>query len=108
MELIPRSAIRNGKLVAPEQRSYEQGRVQGVHITIEREHLALFLEKFNAWFEDRDEVVLVASGTSMRQQTGFIILEWEDYEIDPLFIKILDHEDIILDSCLYASTVREG
>jgi hypothetical protein len=78
----------------------EAGQYQAVHFTVPSEQLAWYLEKIEVWFDDRDEVILVGSGISLEGE-GFIVMEWEECEIDPLFLKILQHEDVVSDVCVY-------
>lgn len=80
----------------------EQGVYQGVHFTVAAEHLDWLLEKIKAWFANRDEVILVATGKSNKADLGFIILEWEYCQIDPLFLAILDDEEMVEDYSVYA------
>src|SRR5450631_4158056 len=76
------------------------GQYHAVHFLVSADQLAWHLEKIEIWFDDRDEVILVGSGISMEGE-GFIVMEWEECEIDPLFLKILEHEDAVTDVCLY-------
>lgn len=76
------------------------GQYQAVHFMVPVDQLSWYLQKIEVWFDDRDEVILVASGQSMEGK-GFIVMEWEECEIDPLFLKILDHEDAVMDVCVY-------
>jgi hypothetical protein len=78
----------------------EPGEYQAVHFTVPAEQLGWYLGKIEAWFEDRDEVILVGSGVTMGGE-GFIVMEWEECEIDPLFLKILEHEDEVTDVSVY-------
>ncbi len=78
----------------------EAGQYQAVHFTFAVEQLDWYLEKIEFWFEDRDEVILVGSGVSV-QGEGFIVMEWEECEIDPLFLKILAGEELVNDVCVY-------
>ncbi len=75
------------------------GQFQGVHFTVSTD-IDFLLGKIEQWFEDRDEVILVDSGTTA-QGLGFIILEWEGYEIDRLFLAILQNEESIEDYTVY-------
>ena len=73
----------------------------GVHIILDPNALEPTLERLNFWFEDRTDVFLVDSGHTQKNEDGFIILEWEGFLIDPLFLKILQHDDAVLDFTLY-------
>lgn len=81
----------------------QPGQFQAVHFFLAAQQLAWFISRIETWFEDRDEVILVGSGISAQEQ-GFIILEWEETTIDPLFLKILEYEESVLDICVYTRT----
>ncbi|SRR6266487_2679143 len=97
-EMVPYT-FGNGVLPQSSGEALPAGTYQGVHFTLEGP-IGPLLEKIEAWFEDRDEVILVAHGVTVRG-LGYIIMEWEECEIDPLFLAILDHEDIIDDYSVY-------
>ncbi len=78
----------------------EPGHYHAVHFRMPADQRLWYLEKIEAWFADRDEVILVASGLSALGE-GFIVMEWEECEINPLFLKILEHEDAVTDMCVY-------
>jgi hypothetical protein len=79
------------------------GMVQGIIITLspDDENRLDLLSKIRRWFADRSEVTLVDRGSTDKQDLFFIILEWDGYAIDPLFIAILDEEDAIMDYTIY-------
>ena len=87
----------------PPQQTAIPGTTQGVHITIQPEQFEWILEKISGWFSDRDEIILVDAGLSDKQELGQIILEWDGFEIDPLFLAILRDEEIIIDFCVYST-----
>ena len=99
MEMIPYTGKRPSK-----RKRLESGMYQGIVITVLSEHLSQILDKIDVWFEERDEIIFVESGSTNKKSNGFIILEWEGYEIDPLFLKILEHDDMVED---YAVYIRE-
>ncbi len=76
------------------------GEYQAVHFRMVADQQDWYLDKIKVWFADRDEVILVAVGVSALGE-GFIVMEWEECEIDPLFLKILEHEDAVTDMCVY-------
>jgi hypothetical protein len=86
-------------------RSYQAaplpGQVQGVYISLSQEELDATLEKFTGWFSEREEVFIVDSGTSDKQDLGFIIIEWEQCQIDALFLAILRDDESIEDYTAY-------
>ena len=77
------------------------GVFMGVLITLPLAMLENMLSSIESWFEDRDEVILVDHGISVKQSAGYIILEWEECHPDVLFLSILDHEDVVLDYVCY-------
>lgn len=79
----------------------QPGEYQGVHFTMAAEQQAWVLEKIQRWFEDRDEIILVDTGVTSKAELGFITLEWDGCEIDPLFLAILRDEDLIDDYAVY-------
>jgi len=83
------------------QQPLDTGILQGVHFTMPAEHCDWFIEKIYAWFEGRHEVILVDSGVSEKQGTGFIVMEWDGYAIDELFLAILRDEEMIYDFAVY-------
>jgi hypothetical protein len=85
---------------ATEVYQLDPGEYQAVHFTVPADQLGWYLQKMESWFEDRDEVILVGSGVTVGGE-GFIVMEWEEYEIDPLFLKILEHEDEVTDVSVY-------
>src|SRR5450759_1276343 len=100
MELVPYTF---SSAVLPESTGADlpDNMYQGVHFTMgntEQKHE--LLDKIERWFERRDEVILVGHGTTA-QGLGFIILEWQECEIDPLFLAILEHDELVEDVSLY-------
>jgi hypothetical protein len=84
----------------------QPGTVQAVFLTlrIEDEQRLGLMNKIESWFSDRPEVSLVADGTTDKQGFYCVMLEWHSYEVDPLFIAILEEEDAIDD---YTVITRE-
>lgn len=77
------------------------GLIQGVHFTMPPEQGASILEKVEAWFEDRDDVSLISHGATEKEEVGYIVLEFDEYEIDRLFLSILRHDPNIIDFTVY-------
>jgi hypothetical protein len=100
MANIERYSFQMPDLPAP-QAVAQPGKVQGVLFTVEAEQLDWIIDKIEGWFDDRDEITLVDYGQSDKQEVGIALLEWEGFEIDPLFLAILRDEDIVLDYCVY-------
>ena len=89
---LPRSPRRGGEL---------PGQTQGIYITLSSTDYQFILNKIVGWFRDRDEVELIDHGTSDKVGLGYIILEWEEYEVDQLFLDILRDEEIVGDYTVY-------
>ncbi len=75
---------------------------QGVFLTLEKEKVDTIVATFLRWFKGRQDVIFVDYGTTDKQDLGFLIMEWLGYEIDPLFLSILDDADFIEDYTAYA------
>lgn len=75
--------------------------LQGVHITMNADNLAMAVATFQSWFSEREDVLFVDQGTTDKQGTGFLIMEWAGYEIDRLFLDILAKSDFIEDYVVY-------
>ncbi|SRR6266581_3371701 len=58
------------------------------------------VDRLRVWYQDRNEVALVATGTS-GAGFGFVTLEWEECEADQLLLDILRHEEIVDDFLVY-------
>jgi hypothetical protein len=80
------------------------GQVQGVSITLHPDHREPILEKITGWFVGREEIDLVDTGVSDKVGLGYIILEWIEREIDPLFLAILRDEEVVAD---YRTCIRD-
>ena len=96
MDLIPSTGS------APEVQQ-STGMVQGIIITLSPEDDARLglLSKIRKWFANRSEVTFIDHGSTDKQELFFMILEWDGYAIDPLFIAILEEEDAIVDYTIY-------
>lgn len=99
MQLIPWSSGDSRETITFEP--LEPGLNSGMYITVQATALEEILAHIEAWYEERDEVMLVDSGYSSKLFTGYIILEWIECEPDQLLAAIFDHEDAILDYCIY-------
>ena len=80
-----------------------EGERHGVHLTFQAERHDWLLAKLRSWFADRDEIILVGHGTTEKTGMGFILLEWDGFRIDQLFLAILDEEALIEDYSLYVT-----
>lgn len=83
------------------------GQYQGVYFTLTDEMPAEWLlAKMEQWFSGRGEIILVDHGTTAKD-LAFIILEWEECAIDPLFLAILEHEDGVDDYSVYERDMED-
>jgi len=81
------------------------GQTQGVYITLSSTDYQFILNKIIGWFRDYDEVELIDHGVSDKQGLGYIILEWEECEVDRLFLNILRDEEIVEDYTIYTRSL---
>ncbi len=77
------------------------GQMQGIYVTLSSTDYQFLLNKIIGWFRDRDEVELIDHGVSDKVGLGYIILEWEECEVDQLFTAILRDEEIVADYTIY-------
>jgi hypothetical protein len=82
------------------------GLAQGVYITLHPDHVDDISTRMQGWFRGREEVEIVDVGTSDKQGLGFILIEWLEYEIDPLFLAILRDEELIGDYTVYGRNLE--
>ena len=79
----------------------EPGQVQGIVLVVPAEEIPSIFALFERWFADREDVGWVDTGTSAHAEQGYIILEWDECEIDPLFLAIVREEELVLDYLIY-------
>jgi hypothetical protein len=82
------------------------GQAQGVYITLHPEVLDGIAEKIAGWFCGREEIDIVDVGVSDKQGLGFVIVEWTQCEIDPLFLAILRDEELVGDYTVYGRNLE--
>lgn len=100
MQIVPHS-FNITTLPQPQRRLITlPNQAQGVYITIPGDY-QFILNKIIGWFSDRDEVELIDHGISDKVGLGYIILEWEECEVDPLFLAILRDEETVADYTVY-------
>jgi len=105
MNVVPYSLERE-YVPSVEVQASTPGQAQGVYIVLHPDVLDDIVDKIEQWFEARPEVGIVDVGTSDKQGLGFIILEWMECAIDPLFIAILESEEFVGDYTTYARTLN--
>jgi hypothetical protein len=101
MEMVPYSFNITKLPRAQQQGVTLPGQTQGVYITLSSTDYQFILNKIIGWFRDYDEVELIDHGVSDKQGLGYIILEWEECEVDRLFLNILRDEEIVEDYTIY-------
>ena len=100
-DLVPYT-FQTPALPAPERQTrLKKPGYYGVHFTFEQEHADFLQDKIAAWFRDRSEIILVDHGECRKTDLAFLVLEWDNCQIDPLFLRILQHEEMIDDYSTY-------
>ena len=101
-ELVPYT-FRSPDVPVMEPQAIENDELSGMGIwfTFPADDLGENLDTIKDWYETRDDVVLVDSGTSFKRDEGFIIMEWEGSLPDRLFIDILRTDPTIIDFAVY-------
>lgn len=82
------------------------GQAQGVYIMLHPEMLEPTAAKIARWFEGRPEVEIVDLGTSDKAGFGFMLIEWIECDIDPLFLAILRDEEVVGDYTVYGRSLE--
>jgi hypothetical protein len=103
-DLVPYS-FQSDLLPSP-QGALLPGEAEGVYITLPPEMIETLAATFERWFVGRPEVAIVDVGTSDKQGLGFILMEWSECEIDPLFLAILREEELIVDYTAYGRALE--
>lgn len=88
-------------------RPLDAGCYQGVHLTCLAENLDQLREFFTEIFEERDEIILVNWGITAKQGHGYMIMEWQECEVDQMFIDMLRTQEVFLDFSLYIRDEEE-
>lgn len=88
-------------------RPLRAGLYQGVHLECLEENLEQLREFFETIFAERNEIILVNWGATVKQGHGYIILEWEECEVDQMFIDMLRTQEVFLDFSLYIRDEEE-
>ena len=105
MAIVPYSF--NTPVLPPSQSEPLPGKCQVVHFTIlDPESLENLLDKVRRWFSRADEVLLVDHGTTA-SGLGFVVMEWEEWTINPLFLAILEHEEVVDDFSVYTRDLED-
>jgi hypothetical protein len=81
------------------------GLVQSIYLTLHPDALEEIAQKIEGWFADRPEVQIVDVGTSDKVGLGFLLIEWIECAIDPLFLAILRDEASVGDYTLYGRSL---
>src|ERR1700744_748970 len=94
-DIVPSYSFQS--LDLPTSDAVEYAGKQGVVFSIAPEQLDWIISTIESWFDGRDEIILVDHGLSDKKGIGTVILEWEGFEIDPLFLAILRDEELVFD-----------
>lgn len=101
MNVVPYSFDSTVQYMPSVQAQDAPGQAQGIYIVLHPDTIDEIEQRMQAWFEDRSQVEIVDVGTSDKQGLGFIILEWMECSIDPLFLSILRTEAWAADYTTY-------
>ena len=82
------------------------GQAVGLYIMLHPDAVAGAAEKFGLWFARRQEVRIVDVGTSDKVHVGFVLMEWMQCDVDPLFLDILEAEEAIADYTLFGRALE--
>lgn len=104
-EVVP-SSFQTDVLPRKQGQPLAPGMLQGVHLTMAPDDREWIFERIEQWFAERDDVSIVDTGISDKQGIGYIILEWHEYEVDPLFLARLTDEELIEDYTVYETEVQ--
>lgn len=77
-----------------------EGLGQGIYISCDTQDVDALIGTFERWFANRDDIVLVGSGSSRKLGQGFVILEW-DGQVERSIISWIQRQDIVTDFSLY-------
>lgn len=106
MNLVPYGQSR---AMQPTMQSLPAGQSQMVCIVCEQENFETMLAQIRVWFDgdDWDHVVLVSHSNQEDADTGkqghaFIVLEWQESQIDAFFLRILEVEESIIDFTVFS------
>ncbi len=77
------------------------GQAQGCYITLHPDAVDAIAEKIAGWFAGRPEITIVDVGVSDKAGLGFLLIEWLECVIDPLFLAILRDEELVGDYTVY-------
>jgi hypothetical protein len=81
------------------------GRVQCVYIMTHPDIVDAMADLFERWFAQRPEVSIADIGTTDKAGAGFIVLEWREAQVEPLFLAILDNDENVGDYTLYGRSL---
>jgi len=102
---VPETFQREG--LPPTEVEALPGQVEGVSFTVEPDILEPLIATIAHWFEGRAEVRLVDYGTTDKQGLGYLMLEWDECRVDPLFLAILRDEETVIDYTVYTCDLDE-
>src|SRR5215469_14665890 len=78
------------------------GQALGVYITLHPQALEDLVPQIEGWFRGWPHVCIIDVGTSDKQGLGFLLMEWMECEVDPLFLAILRDDEAVGDYTVYA------
>lgn len=104
MDLIP--SFNSAILPQSQGNALSPGQAQGVYFTMPAGVYKGLPAKVDGWFEGRGEVVLTDFGLTDKLELGYIMIEWQEEENDPLFLAILRDEELVEDYAVYVQEVE--
>ena len=107
-QMVPHSGFNTiTEYPCPQRVITQPGRIVGVYITLLPQALEDIAAKITGWFQGREEVSLVDVGVSDKRGFGFILIEWIECDIDPLFLAILRDEEVVGDYTTYGRLLED-
>jgi|SRR6266487_645313 hypothetical protein len=92
----------------PEGLHQDRGNINVVVILVENHLVEAVNARLKSWFAERDEVSIVDFGdVESEPDLGYLILEWDEWEIDPLFLTILEQDDPIVNDTYFTYLRRK-
>lgn len=74
---------------------------QMIMIHLHPANVEAFIDLVEGWFAAREEVTFVDQGTTDKTDTGFVVMVWDGYRVDRLFLDILQTTEAVLDYVVF-------
>jgi hypothetical protein len=76
--------------------------MQAIHITCRYDCLLSLAESLEAHLAGLEGVMLLEYGFSQKRIDGYVVLQWDEEEVDEAFLQKLEAEETIFDYCVYS------